>query len=217
METDIFLQALLNLDRETARAQMLLAMREANRATAVEKILLPTMQRIGLMWEKGEAALSQVYMSGRICEDLLDEMLPAAAGSQGLFPPAAILVFEDNHALGKRLVFSALRLAQIPVRDYGIGVTLEELIDNVRQERPRVLLISVLMLRSALRVGALIRQLESLAERPYVIVGGAPFLLDRQLWRQVGADAMAANSAEVIRLLDEIGIKSLRDSKEWVK
>ena len=205
---EVFLQALLSLDRETARRQMRLALSDTNPATAIETLLIPTMERIGALWEQGEVALSQVYMSGRICEGILDELLPVAETDEAENPQTVIAVFEDNHALGKRLVVSALRVARIPVQDYGLGVTLEELVKKVRQDRPQVVLISVLMLRSALRVAELVRQLEAMSERPYIIVGGAPFLLDAQLWRQVGADAMAANSAEVLRLLKSLGISA---------
>ena len=207
---EVFLQALLSLDRETARRQMRLALSDTNPATAIETLLIPTMERIGALWEQGEVALSQVYMSGRICEGILDELLPVAETDEAENPQTVIAVFEDSHALGKRLVVSALRVARIPVQDYGLGVTLEELVKKVRQDRPQVLLISVLMLRSALRVAELVRQLEAMSERPYIIVGGAPFLLDAQLWRQVGADAMAANSAEVLRLLKSLGISAAK-------
>ena len=146
------MQALLSLDRETARRQMRLALSDTNPATAIETLLIPTMERIGVLWEQGEVALSQVYMSGRICEGILDELLPVAETTEAENQQVVITVFEDSHALGKRLVVSALRVARIPVRDYGLGVTLEDLVKKVREDRPQVLLISVLMLRSALRV-----------------------------------------------------------------
>ena len=34
-----------------------------------------------------------------------------------------------------------------------------------------------------------------------VIVGGAPFLFDDKLWREVGADAMGRNAAEAVALV----------------
>ena len=94
------MQALLSLDRETARRQMRLALSKTNPATAIETLLIPTMERIGVLWEQGEVALSQVYMSGRICEGILDELLPVAETNEAESPQAVIAVFEDSHALG---------------------------------------------------------------------------------------------------------------------
>ena len=36
-----------------------------------------------------------------------------------------------------------------------------------------------------------------------VIVGGAPFLFDDKLWREVGADAMGRNAAEAVTLVSD--------------
>ncbi len=64
-----------------------------------------TLERIGNLWEKGHCALSQVYMSRRICEELVDALL-GPAQSAWLFPPGAarlaLAVLEDHHMLGKQ-------------------------------------------------------------------------------------------------------------------
>jgi len=114
----------------------------------------------------------------------------------------AIAVLEDHHALGKRLVLSALRSSGYAVADHGHGVTVERLVQRCRDEKPRVLLISTLMLPAALRVREVVDRLALPAPRPLVIVGGAPFRLDPELWREVGADATGRNSSAAIELVD---------------
>lgn len=197
---EALMQALLAMDRDEVRRRLKTATDKIGSTAALETLLIPTMEAIGARWERGEVALSQVYMSGRICEAILDEILPIPPVSHQT-APVAIAVFEDSHALGKRLVLSSLRISGIPVSDYGLGVGLDDLVRRVQQDSVRILLLSVLMLRSALRVSDLMKALNELKERPYVVVGGAPFLLDPQMWKQVGVDAMARNSAEVIGLL----------------
>lgn len=53
--------------------------------------MVPALDRIGTGWENGTIALSQVYMSGRICEEVVDDLLPTGApkGKQeeNDFPP----------------------------------------------------------------------------------------------------------------------------------
>lgn len=197
------LQSLLAMDREKVRLELNNAVNDMGSTAALEKLLIPTMERIGSLWEDGNVALSQVYMSGRICESILDEILPSSSSSAvSRTSQIAIAVFEDSHALGKRLVLSALRIAGIEATDYGLGIGLDDLVRRVREDRIGILLLSVLMLRSALRVSELINALENAGTRPYVIVGGAPFLLDPKMLSRVGADAMARNSSEVIRLVN---------------
>lgn len=196
------LQALLAMDREKVRQELNTAVNDMGSTAALEKLLIPTMERIGSLWEQGNVALSQVYMSGRICETILDDILPPVPSQHTRASQIAIAVFEDSHALGKRLVLSALRISGIDVIDYGLGVGLDDLVRRVREDQIRILLLSVLMLRSALRVADLINALETAGTRPYIIVGGAPFLLDPEMLGRVGADAMARNSSEVIRLIN---------------
>jgi methanogenic corrinoid protein MtbC1 len=57
------------------------------------------------------------------------------------------------------------------------------------------------MLPSALQVREVRAGLWAAGANVRVIVGGAPFRLDTQLWREVGADAMGRNAAEAIELV----------------
>ena len=72
----------------------------------VEDIVVSALQSIGTDWEQGKLSLSQVYMSGRLCEELIDRILPSGAPEQTDQPRMAIAVLEDHHVLGKRMVWS---------------------------------------------------------------------------------------------------------------
>jgi hypothetical protein len=78
-ETQLFGElerALLSLDRLTARRVLLQANSQWTPIQRVEKLVVPALLHIGEEWEAGRVALSQIYMSGRICEDLVTEILP---------------------------------------------------------------------------------------------------------------------------------------------
>jgi len=198
-----FERALLAMDRVGARETLLAAAAGADNALAVaESVVAPALERIGDDWEHGAVSLAQLYMAGRIAEQLVGEVLPQVQPDGDERPQLAIAVLEDHHALGKRLVLSALRSSGYAVADYGHGVTVERLVQRCRDDKPRVLLISTLMLPAALRVREVVDQLALPGPPPVVIVGGAPFRLDPELWREVGADAVGRNSAAAIELVD---------------
>jgi methanogenic corrinoid protein MtbC1 len=97
-----------------------------------------------------------------------------------------------------------MRASGFSLKDFGQGIGPAELVSRVRQERIEVLLISVLMLPSALLVREVRNGLAS-AEIPVrIIVGGAPFTLDRRLWREVGADAMGCYASEAPDLVRQL-------------
>ena len=101
-----FERALLLMDREGARAALIEAAGEMAAVEAVERRVVPALAGIGRGWENGEVALSQVYMSGKICEELVDLILPPGDPARKGQRPMAIATLEDYHLLGKRIVYS---------------------------------------------------------------------------------------------------------------
>ena len=61
-----------------------------------EKVVAPALERIGDDWKAGDASLSQVYMSGRICEKLVDEIGIVVGGANKLRPPTRATPVESD-------------------------------------------------------------------------------------------------------------------------
>ena len=80
-------------------------------------------------------------------------------------------------------------------------MTVEQLVERAKANHIDLLLVSTLMLRSALRVKALRELCDRELPGARIIVGGAPFRFDPGLWREVGADAVAATAGEVVPLV----------------
>ncbi len=166
--------------------------------------MAPVMESIGIGWEEGSVALSQIYMSGRICED----MVTAGVSAQGknLYqnqPKIVIAVLEDFHLLGKRIVYSVLRASGLLVDDLG-QQDVDSLVQQIEEKKVDIVLISTLMLRSALRVSNLREQLRQRGITVKIVVGGAPFRFDEHLWEEVGADATANTATEALPVIKSI-------------
>jgi methanogenic corrinoid protein MtbC1 len=198
-----FLESLLSLDGTEARRLVHAAAAEHGPVHAIEELVAPALEALGTRWEQGTAALSQIYMGGRLCEEIVGALLPSretAGPAEGPAPRAAIAVISDRHMLGKRIVASVVRAAGFDLADYGHG-TAETLAARARADRLDVLLVSALMLPSALEVKRLTAALEGTAPRVRVVVGGAPFVFDDALWREVGADACGRNAGDAVEIM----------------
>jgi trimethylamine corrinoid protein len=193
-------ESLLLLDQMTARRLFEEALQSHTPLQLAEFLIRPALFRIGAGWEQGDIALSQVYISGRLCEELLESVMPANHNINSSHPKIAIVALEDHHILGKRIIASGLRSAGFALHDYGFGVSAERLVEQVQHDRIELLLISTLMLRAALRIETVTARLPELP----VIVGGAPFIFDDTLWQKVGATAMGRNSADAISLVSRM-------------
>jgi methanogenic corrinoid protein MtbC1 len=198
-----FESALLALDRLESERILMDTGDGRSPIMRVEQDVVPAMESIGRLWEEGKISLSQVYMSGRICEDLVKKLLPANSGGAKRSGKAALVVLEDRHLLGKRMVAASLSASGRSVNDYGC-MDADSLVQRTIADGVEILLISTLMLHSALRV-AKVREGLVRAGRPVrIVVGGAPFRLDGELWREVGADAMGRNASDAVRLLEAL-------------
>jgi methanogenic corrinoid protein MtbC1 len=196
-----FEQAVLRGDRAAARAIIRDDLGSGDPVSVSEAIVVPALERIGASWESGTISLATLYLSGVLAEEVVAEVLPSGRRAADGAPGIAIVVLEDHHVMGKRLVLSALRSAGYAVEDYGHGLSPRDVVARCRAEHPRVLLVSTLMLPAALRVRDLVDSLSELDAPPRLVVGGAPFRMDPELWREVGADGAGRNSADALRLV----------------
>ncbi len=198
-----FMQTLLALDRLSAKQIMDDQNHRISPIKFVEEVVVVALERIGARWQAGTLALSQVYMAGRICEDLVDEILPPGDPARKNQPKMAICVLSDHHKLGKVIVYSLLRASGFDLLDYAT-VEVDDLVARVKDDGIKILLTSALMLPSALKVKKVKEKLSVMDLDVKVVVGGAPFRFDEQLWREVGADAMCQTASEAVSVIHEI-------------
>lgn len=172
-----------------------------------EQVITETLACIGDGWEVGDYSLSQIYMSGVLCEEIIARMLPEFRMMRKNSPKIGIGVLIDRHALGKRIVKAVVQAEGYEIFDFGMGLTVDEMVEKTMAYRIDVLLVSTLMLPSALKVKGIRKQFDQRGLTTRLIVGGAPFRFDRSLWQQVGADADGKNATAVIPIIERLVAK----------
>ena len=198
-----FEMALFNSDRVAAHRVLSNILETGGSIHNIEELIVSVLEKMGNAWESGKLALSQVYMGGRICEYLVDSLCSKKQVVRENQPKMAIAVLEDYHMLGKRMVHSQLRASGFELLDYD-RVEVGGLIERIQKDRIQVLLLSTLMLPSALRIRDVKARLSALDWSVKIVVGGAPFRFDDQLWREVGADATSPTATGAIEVITKI-------------
>lgn len=197
-----FQLALLDFDKEKAEVLLKDLSKQENYELKIGSLLENALREIGELWSKGELALSQIYMAGKICEDIMNSILPERK-AQNTNLKIAIVTLNDFHLLGKKIVSSILKSAGYNLIDYGHGIKEQELVDNVISDKIEILLISTLMLHSALSIKNMVDLFKERKYKIKVLVGGAPFNFDEKLWKQVGVDAMGKSPSDAINILNK--------------
>lgn len=169
-----------------------------------EQVITETLTLIGAGWEIGDYSLSQIYMSAVICEEIIERMLPEFRVERKSSPKIGIGVLIDHHALGKRIVKAVVQAEGFEIFDFGEGLSVDEIVDKTMAYRIDVLLVSTLMLPSALKIKGIRERFDALGLKTRLVVGGAPFRFDSSLWQQVGADADGKNATAVIPIIERL-------------
>ncbi len=133
-----FREALESLDQIKAKALFQQALRGHSPIEIVEQIVVPALEQIGRHWNEGSIALSQIYMSGRFCEQLVEQVLPPCDPDRKNRTRQAIMVLNDYHMLGKRIVYSVMRASGFELFNYG-RMDVDELVERVIADQLRVL------------------------------------------------------------------------------
>ncbi len=200
-------RALIELNKDEAEKIIIEATKSSSPIDAAGVLISETLSKIGNSWEAGEVSLSQVYMGGLICEQIIDKILPPQSPLRKYQPKTAIGVFEDFHLLGKRIVYATLRASGIELLDIGGGLTIDQVVNIVRKEQVKILLLSVLMLPSAIRIKDLVHELKD--DDVKIIVGGAPFRFDDKLWLETGAHYYGKDSSEALKIVTQLMDKTV--------
>lgn len=198
------LQSLLDVDRVGFRDTLAELLKSITPLEIVENHITPILQQIGSGWGHGQYALSQMYMAGKLCEEVIPALLEEHGSTPKNKVPLAITILQDHHVLGKKIVFCALKSSGYNLIDYGSIQTPGELAEKAMTDKVGILFISTLMLPSALLVKETTRILKEKGAAIKVVVGGAPFNFDLELWKEVGADAMRTTATEAIPLVADL-------------
>jgi len=184
----------------------------------VFKVIIPALEA---MMEQinhdPDANLAQHFMTAQIATKVTERML--AKFSQPPQTMGRVIIGTsqgDLHSLGKRIVVGCLKSLMVDVVDLGINVPPERFVDEAEAHEAQVIAISSMMVHTAksaqgcVRVRQLLKE-RGLEERVRIVVGGAPYRFDPQLFRQVGADAWAEDGITAGRVILEL-IREVKSS-----
>lgn len=197
-----FKEHLIDYDKTSSKELLRSLFNSDGDYTVINKIFFDALNDIGEEWNKGKLSLAQVYMSGVLCEELINDFFNLE-DKKDVDSNIAIVTFSDYHILGKKILYSQISVCGYQIKDFGQISDNEKLVKRCINERIELLMISVLMLPSALKI----KELRACFEREKydieIIVGGAPFVFNPLLYKEVGANATGKTPTDAMRYIDK--------------
>ncbi len=153
-------------------------------------------------YQEDEFFLPDLVMAGEAMTEAVKVLFGQSNAKGGKDVDVVLATVEgDIHDIGKNIFSSLLRGSGVSVVDLGVDVSMEEIIDSVEHNRPRVLGLSTMITTSRGRFKEVLRGLEEkgLRKNIKIIIGGAA--TGRVYAKIVGADAYAEDAFKGLKIV----------------
>ena len=210
-------EAVFETDREAAFQIIDQALTQGMSAEdIVFKIVIPAAElMMARITQDPDANLAQHFMTAQIASAVTEKMLEKFQQPPELIGRVVIgTAHGDLHSLGKRIVMGCLKALMVDVTDLGVNVPAERFVDEALAYDAQIIAISAMMVHTATsehgcrKVRQILRE-RDLEKRLRIVVGGAPYRFDSEMYRRVGADAWAPDGISagkvIVDLLREVG------------
>jgi methanogenic corrinoid protein MtbC1 len=186
-------------------------------------VLEPVLQETGRLWQVNEVSIAQEHFVtasiGMFMARLHDRILPLGRGKKrrrGMTVVAAS-VGAELHDVGIRMVADFFTLSGWDTYYLGANTPVESILEAVRDRKADMVTLSTTMPQHLPDAEYLIRSLHGDPSTAgiKIIVGGYPFRIVPDLWKQVGADAYAGDAEEAVVVADRL-MKKHREHRRQV-
>lgn len=172
---------------------------------AIEKGLVPSIEKIGEKFEKMEIYLPELMLAADAMKSALALLLPLIPkGSKGAKATVVIgTVQGDVHEIGKNIVSSMLMANGFNVVDMGVDVKTINFIEEAKKADARIIGASALMSSTIGSQKDIVDYLVASGDRKKfaVLVGGGP--TTKEWAKEIGADGCGMDAIEAVKLAEK--------------
>lgn len=162
---------------------------------------------IGRLWQRNEISVAQEHFCTAATQLIISQLYPYLFSRNKIGHRLVVACAGgDLHELGVRMVADFFEMEGWDTFYLGANTTADIVVQNVIEHQAHVLGVSATMTCHVQTVADLIAQVRRTPEcaEVKILVGGYPFVVDRELWRQIGADAMANNADDAIATANQL-------------
>ena len=176
--------------KETAERVKELLAQGANPETLMKEAMIPAMDEVGDLFQKGEYFVPEMLVAARAMQKGLEVVKPLLVKG-GIKPMGKVLVGTvkgDLHDIGKNLVIMAFEGAGFEVVDLGTDVAPQKFVDAIKQHKPQLVGMSALLTTTMLAMKDTIAEINKagLRKQVKIMIGGAP--IRQEFADEIGAD-----------------------------
>lgn len=173
---------------ETAQRTTALLEEGAEAEAILNQALIPAMDEVGDLFQKGEYFLPEMLVAARAMQQGLEVLKPRLV--EACIDPIGKVVIGtvkgDLHDIGKNLVIMALEGAGFEVVDLGIDVAPDKFIEAIKAHRPQVVGLSALLTTTMCFMKDTVDAIKAAGLDVKIMIGGA--CVRQEFADEIGAD-----------------------------
>jgi methanogenic corrinoid protein MtbC1 len=165
------------------------------------EVFQPALYKIGMLWQENSITVAQEHYCTAaiqmIMSMLYTRIFKMERNGKTL---VATCVGGELHEIGIRMVADFFEMEGWDTYYYGANTPIRDMIETIRDINPDVIAISAAMSFNVATVKDLIREIRvELGEKAgKILVGGRPFNISKDLWKEVDADGYAVDASQAV-------------------
>jgi len=172
----------------------------------LERGMISAMEVISEQFKTGDIFIPEVLLSARAMNEALLILEPYLADKEKEVSGKVLIgtVQGDMHNIGKNMVITMLRSIGFEIKDMGINVATEKIVEQVSEYRPDILGLSAMLTTTMPEMRKVIDTLKAkgLRNKVKVMVGGAP--VNEKFAKDIGADGYGSDAGEAVDLAKKL-------------
>ena len=166
----------------------------------LDEILIPGINEVGDLFEKGKYFLPQLIASAEAMENAISVLEPILQqNSDGKEMPVIVIatVSGDIHDIGKNLVALMLRNYGFKVIDLGKDVDRELIIDTAIKENAGIIALSALMTTTMKEMEEVVKLAKERKCKAQIMIGGA--VITQEYADEIGAEGYSTDASDAVK------------------
>jgi MerR family transcriptional regulator, light-induced transcriptional regulator len=196
---------LLKSNKEEARNVILTACRNG---IAMKKIYIDILEKVlkevGFLWEMGRIGVWKEHFISEVTLDIMREIKTKENIKQKKnYKIIGLTAGPELHNIGLKMIIDLLEVEGWQGIYLGSNVPVQSLIKAIEDETPDVLAISATLeyhINSTRNFVAAVKSCFDKAS-PKIVIGGAAFQRQKNMWKETGADYWASKSEDIINIM----------------
>lgn len=181
------------------------ALKEHEAQQILNEALLPAINEVGDLFDKGIYFLPQLIASAEAMKTAIEDIQPLLLAASDGKPKATIVIATvegDIHDIGKNLVALMLKNYGFRVIDLGKDVPKEVIIETAKKEQADIIALSALMTTTMQQMKHVIEYAKEQGVTAKVLIGGA--VITQEYADEIGADGYSKDAAEAVKVAKQV-------------